>query len=173
MSYGAGQRRSSDPALLWLWCRLAATALIRPLAWEPLYAAGAALWKGRKKKQKQKKQTKKKPKLKLMSNLSLTVSSTVDTLPLSTSPFTVADGYTWRPISRPSLMGTEEEGYLPVLLLSYCLLIGLWNSSDFLKQEIMIKINEWPFTSGSSCQQVPCFAGGPSMRGWGLCITEA
>ena len=24
-----------DPALLWLWCRLAATALIRPLAWEP------------------------------------------------------------------------------------------------------------------------------------------
>ena len=24
-----------DPALLWLWCRLAAVALIRPLAWEP------------------------------------------------------------------------------------------------------------------------------------------
>ena len=29
--------------LLWLWCRLVATALIRPLAWEPPYAAGAAL----------------------------------------------------------------------------------------------------------------------------------
>ena len=32
-----------DPVLLWLWCRPAATALIRPLAWEPPYAAGAAL----------------------------------------------------------------------------------------------------------------------------------
>ena len=29
--------------LLWLWRRPAATAPIRPLAWEPLYAAGAAL----------------------------------------------------------------------------------------------------------------------------------
>ena len=32
-----------DPALLWLWCRLAAIALIRPLAWELSYAAGVAL----------------------------------------------------------------------------------------------------------------------------------
>ena len=32
-----------DPALLWLWRRLAATALIRLLAWEPSYATGAAL----------------------------------------------------------------------------------------------------------------------------------
>ena len=30
------------PALLWLWCRPVATALIGPLAWEPPYAAGAA-----------------------------------------------------------------------------------------------------------------------------------
>ena len=29
--------------LLWLWHRLAATALIQPLAWEPPYAAGTAL----------------------------------------------------------------------------------------------------------------------------------
>ena len=42
-----------DRALLWLWCRLAATAPIRPLAWEPPYAVGAAL-KGRKKKRKKK-----------------------------------------------------------------------------------------------------------------------
>ena len=28
--------------LLWLWHRPVATALIRPLAWEPPYAAGAA-----------------------------------------------------------------------------------------------------------------------------------
>ena len=26
-----------DPALLWLWCRLAAVALVQPLAWEPPY----------------------------------------------------------------------------------------------------------------------------------------
>ena len=30
-------------ALLWLWHRPAATAPMRPLAWEPPYAAGAAL----------------------------------------------------------------------------------------------------------------------------------
>ena len=50
MSYGVGCRRGSDPVLLWLWYRLAATALIRPLAWEPLYARGAALEKKKKKK---------------------------------------------------------------------------------------------------------------------------
>ena len=43
MSCDVGCRLSSDPALLWLWCRLAATAPIRPLAWEPPYAAEAAL----------------------------------------------------------------------------------------------------------------------------------
>ena len=32
-----------DPTLLWLWCRLSATALICPLAWELPYAEGAAL----------------------------------------------------------------------------------------------------------------------------------
>ena len=32
-----------DLALLWLWCRLAAEAPIRPLALEPLYAMGVAL----------------------------------------------------------------------------------------------------------------------------------
>ena len=29
--------------MLWLWRRLAATAPIRPLAWEPPYAVGVAL----------------------------------------------------------------------------------------------------------------------------------
>ena len=33
----------NDLALLWLWRRLAATAPIQPLAWEPPYAAAAAL----------------------------------------------------------------------------------------------------------------------------------
>ena len=40
---GVGRRGGSDPMLLWLWWRLAAVAPIRPLAWEPPYAAGAAL----------------------------------------------------------------------------------------------------------------------------------
>ena len=30
-------------AVLWLWCRPVATALIRPLAWETPYAPGMAL----------------------------------------------------------------------------------------------------------------------------------
>ena len=34
-----------DPALLWLWCRLAATAPIPPLAWELPYAAPVAIKK--------------------------------------------------------------------------------------------------------------------------------
>jgi len=39
-----GQRtRKLDLALLWLWCRPAATVLIQPLAWELSYAAGMAL----------------------------------------------------------------------------------------------------------------------------------
>ena len=51
MSCGIGRRCSSDPMLLWLWCRRAATAPIRPLAWEPPYATAAALkrQKGKKK----------------------------------------------------------------------------------------------------------------------------
>ena len=32
-----------DPALLWLWCRPAATTLIQPLAWKLPYASGPAL----------------------------------------------------------------------------------------------------------------------------------
>ena len=39
-----------DPAMLWLWCRPAATAPMRPLDWEPPYAVGAALEKTKKKK---------------------------------------------------------------------------------------------------------------------------
>ena len=42
MSCGVGCRFSSDPALLCLWHRLVAAALIRPLAWGPPYATGAA-----------------------------------------------------------------------------------------------------------------------------------
>ena len=54
MSCGAGGRHGLDLALLWLWHRLVATALIRPLAWEPPYAAGGAQEKEKKKKKKKK-----------------------------------------------------------------------------------------------------------------------
>ena len=47
MSCGVGHRLNSDPALLWLWCRPAAAAPIRPVAWDPPYAAGAALKKAK------------------------------------------------------------------------------------------------------------------------------
>ena len=52
MSCGVGRRRGSDPELLWLWRRPAATALIRPLAWEPPYAAGGAPEKAKRQKKK-------------------------------------------------------------------------------------------------------------------------
>ena len=47
MSCDVGHRGVSDPVLLWLWHRPAATALIGPLAWEPPYAAGTALEKAK------------------------------------------------------------------------------------------------------------------------------
>ena len=50
VSCGVGCRRALDPALLWLWRRLAATAMIRSPAWEPPYVAGTALEKTKKKK---------------------------------------------------------------------------------------------------------------------------
>ena len=54
VSCGVGRRCGSDPALLWLWRRLATTAPIPPLAQEPPYAAGAAQeWQKDKKKNKQ------------------------------------------------------------------------------------------------------------------------
>ena len=53
MSCGGGRRCHLD--LVWLWCRPVATARIRPLAWEPPYAAGAAQKSKKKKKKKKKK----------------------------------------------------------------------------------------------------------------------
>ena len=43
-------RLGSDLALLWLWHRPVATAVIQSLAWELPYAAGAALKRWKKKK---------------------------------------------------------------------------------------------------------------------------
>ena len=46
-----------DRALMWLWCRLAAVALIQPLAWEP---PRAEVWPSKDQKKKEKKQEKEK-----------------------------------------------------------------------------------------------------------------
>ena len=43
MSCGVGRRPGLDPTLLWLWCRPAAVALIRPLAGELPCAVSVAL----------------------------------------------------------------------------------------------------------------------------------
>ena len=57
MSCGVGHRRGSHLTLLWH--RLAATALVRPLTWEPPHAAGAALKRQKTKNKKIKNKTKK------------------------------------------------------------------------------------------------------------------
>ena len=49
---GVSHRCSLNLALLWLWRRPAAVALMRPLAWETLYAVDAALKRKKKKKKK-------------------------------------------------------------------------------------------------------------------------
>ena len=52
MSRGVGRRHGPDPVLLWLWCRPVAIAPIGPVAWEPPYAAGAALEMAKRQKNK-------------------------------------------------------------------------------------------------------------------------
>ena len=49
---------AKDLTLLWLWCRPAALALIRPLAWETPYALSVAIKKTKDKKKKKKKKRK-------------------------------------------------------------------------------------------------------------------
>ena len=61
MTCGVGGICGLDPALLWLWCRPAATALTGPLAWEPPCAMGVAL--KRQKTEKKKEREKVLPKL--------------------------------------------------------------------------------------------------------------
>ena len=55
MSCGVDCRSGSDPPLLWLWRRPAATVPIGPLAWEHPYAVGSALEKAKRQKKKKKK----------------------------------------------------------------------------------------------------------------------
>ena len=55
MSCGVGHRIGLALVLLWLWCRLGATALVRPLTWESPYAVGAAIEKAKRQEKKEKK----------------------------------------------------------------------------------------------------------------------
>ena len=57
MSCGVDCRRGLDPTLLWLWCRLAAPAPIKPLAWEPSYVVTVALEKAKRQNKQTNKQT--------------------------------------------------------------------------------------------------------------------
>ena len=50
VSCGLGHRCGLDPTLLWLWCKLASVAPIRPLVWELPYALDTALKTLKKKK---------------------------------------------------------------------------------------------------------------------------
>ena len=52
MNCGVGRRCSSDPSLLWQWCRPAAAALIRLLTWELPYTMGVALKRQKRKKKR-------------------------------------------------------------------------------------------------------------------------
>ena len=60
MSCGVGRRRSSDLALLWLWCRPVAVALIQPLALEAPHAEGVSLKRRKEKKKKKERKTEEK-----------------------------------------------------------------------------------------------------------------
>ena len=55
MSSGVGRRLGLDLELLWLWRKPAATAPIKPLAWEPPYATSVALKREKAESQKKKK----------------------------------------------------------------------------------------------------------------------
>ena len=50
------QKKETELALLWLWCRPVITAPIRPLAWEPPYAPSVALKSKLKKKKKKRRE---------------------------------------------------------------------------------------------------------------------
>ena len=128
-----------DPVLLWLWCRLAAVALIRTLAWEPPYAVGAAL-KSKTKNKKQKTNThppqKKTEKLyqRLIEFLKLWIEGNFDlSLPMCTK-LTAAGTCRWLQHRIP---GSEDQGpsmwqtpshLQSWLLLSFGFRCGSWGS---------------------------------------------
>ena len=57
MSFGVDRRRSSDLALLWLWCGPKAIAPIQPLVWEPPLPCGPKKQENKTKQDKTKQKT--------------------------------------------------------------------------------------------------------------------
>ena len=53
MSCGVGHRCGLDPMFLWLWCRPAAVAPIRPIAQEFPYATRVALKSGKRERERE------------------------------------------------------------------------------------------------------------------------
>ena len=53
LSHDVGCKCSSDPELLWRWCRQATAAPIQPLVWELPYVMGVALKRPKKKKEEE------------------------------------------------------------------------------------------------------------------------
>ena len=75
MSYGVGHRHGLGPELLWLWCRLAAAALIRPSLRPSIYATDAALKSKKKKERERERRRERDDKWKLSMVCKLTVLS--------------------------------------------------------------------------------------------------
>ena len=85
--------------MLWLWCRSAAIAPIRPLAWETPHAEGAAL------KRQKKKEKKKKKKKEHFYNYKSTFSHHLSSTPWVLSLFRLG----WGGVAgKPSARSTEE-----------------------------------------------------------------
>ena len=100
MSCDVGCRRGSDAALLWLWCSLAATAPIRPLAWEPPYAEGAALEEAKRQKENNNK-------IKFVPFCQTNFLAFPDKIPLMTSNVVRISNYVRKPLAHWHVVDVE------------------------------------------------------------------
>ena len=110
MSCGVGCRCSSDPKLLWLWRSPAATAPIRPLAWEPPYATGVAP---------------KRQKKNFFCKYCLSPLSPISPLPFSFEPIPI------RLSSVPLLQNSSCQGHQPLLCQAKD---GVWSPLGLIQQ---------------------------------------
>ena len=127
-----GCRRGLDPTLLWLWCRLVATALIRPLAWEPPCAASAALKRQKERRKEGRKEGRKKER-KLVEHPTPLLSERVSLGGLFFNPRLVPVAGTLFHLHLRALLGALQSFTHPAAVS--CLLSGLpgksQNSSSF------------------------------------------
>ena len=117
MSRGVGHRHSLDPAILWLWCKLATVAPIWPLAWVLSCAASEGLKNQNKNKNKKERKWCKVP-LQVMSTRT-SVYLPVYGTPSCCMPATVF----WRIVSlifsNKSLETWETQKYLNVIVILF------------------------------------------------------